>query len=54
MTPEVVEVDQSTVDAMWRAELRRRIEDIESEGAQLVSHEETVAQARAKLAARRN
>lgn len=50
---DVTDVDQAKVDARWHAEYRRRIDDIESERVQLVSHEETVAQARARLAARR-
>ena len=50
---DVTDVDQAKVDAQWHAEYRRRIDDIESEKVQLVNHEETVAQARARLAARR-
>lgn len=50
---DVAEVDQAKVDAKWRAEFRRRIDDIESGKVQLVSHEETISQARAMLAARR-
>lgn len=46
------EVDQARVGAAWRSEIRRRIDDIESGNAQLVSHEETVSIARAMLAAR--
>lgn len=46
------EADQERIDAAWRAEFRRRIDDIESGNAQLVSHEETVSLARAMLAAR--
>lgn len=45
--------DQAKIDAAWRAELRRRIDDVESGKVELVSHETTVAQARAMLAARR-
>jgi 2,4-dienoyl-CoA reductase-like NADH-dependent reductase (Old Yellow Enzyme family) len=45
--------DQASVDAAWRAEYRRRVDDIESGRVQLVSHAETVAQARAMLASRR-
>lgn len=51
--PDVADVDQAKVDARWHAEYRRRIDDMESKRVQLVSHEETVSQARAKLAARR-
>lgn len=47
------EADQAEVDAAWRAEFRRRVDDVESGKVQLVSHEETVSQARAMLAAQR-
>lgn len=47
------EVDQAAIDSAWRAEIRRRVDDIESGNVQLVSHEETVSLARAMLAARR-
>lgn len=47
------DADQAVVEAAWRAEFRRRIDDIENAKVQLVSHEETVSQARAMLAARR-
>lgn len=46
-------VDQLSVDEAWRAEFRRRIDDIESGKVELVSHEGTVAEARSLLAARR-
>jgi hypothetical protein len=45
--------DQASVDAAWRAEYRRRVDDIEAGRVQLVPHAETVAQARAMLTARR-
>lgn len=45
--------DQEAVDAAWRAEYRRRIDDLEAGNVQTVPHAETVAQARALLAARR-
>lgn len=45
--------EQGTVDAAWSAELRRRVDDLESGAAEPVSHEETVAVARALLADRR-
>jgi hypothetical protein len=47
------ELDQRKVDAVWRAEFRRRVEDIETGKVRLASHEETVSEARAMLAARR-
>lgn len=43
---------QQRAGAAWRAEFRRRIDDIESGSARLVSHEETVSLARGMLAAR--
>ena len=49
---DTAEGDQQAIDAAWRAEFRRRIDDIESGNVQLVSHEETVSLARAMLAAR--
>ncbi len=45
------EVDQAR-QREWRVEFRRRFDDIESGEVQLVSHEETVAQARASAAHR--
>jgi hypothetical protein len=50
---DATEVDQAHVDAAWRVEFRRRVDNIESGKVQLVDHEETVAHARALLAARR-
>lgn len=47
-----VEVDQAEVDDAWRVELRRRIDDIDSAEVELVSGRETIAMARARLAAR--
>lgn len=41
------------IDEAWIAELRRRVDDVESGRVELVSHDETVSQARAELAARR-
>ena len=46
-------VDQAKVDEAWRAELRRRIDDVDSGRVQLVDHAETVQIARARLAERR-
>ncbi|MGN6204183.1 addiction module protein [Humibacter sp.] len=46
-------VDQATVDAAWSAELRRRVDDVESGAVEVVSHQETVAEARAFIASRR-
>jgi len=43
---------QAEVDAAWRAEFRRRIDDIESGRVQLLDHDEMMAQLRAELAAR--
>lgn len=47
------EVDQFQVDEAWAIELRRRIDDIESGRVELVDGRETIAMARAWLAARR-
>lgn len=51
---DATEGDQPSVDAAWRAEFRRRINDIDSGRLELVSHEETVAQARAMLVRQRD
>lgn len=48
------EGDQPSVDAAWRVEFRRRIDDIDSGRLKLVSHEATVAQAHAVLARQRD
>lgn len=45
--------DQDEVDAAWRVELRRRIDDIESGKVELLDVDESHAQLRAELAARR-
>ena len=45
--------DQEEVDAAWRSELRRRIDDIESGKVELLDADEVHAQIRAKLAAMR-
>lgn len=45
--------DQAEVDAAWRAELPRRIDDIESGKVELLDGDESHAQLRAELAARR-
>lgn len=45
--------DQAEVDVVWRAELRRRIDDIESGKVELLDVDESHAQLRAELAARR-
>lgn len=45
--------DQAEVDAAWRSELRRRIDDIESGKVELLDAAEVHAQLRAELAARR-
>lgn len=46
-------VDQAEVDAAWRSELRRRIDDVESGKVELVDVDESHAQLRTELAARR-
>lgn len=46
-------VDQAKVDAAWRAELRRRLDDIDSGKAELLNVDESHAQLRTELAARR-
>lgn len=51
--PEDADVDQTEVDAAWRTELRRRIDDIESGKLELLDVDESHAQLRAELAARR-
>jgi putative addiction module component (TIGR02574 family) len=43
---------QAEVDAAWRDELRRRIDDIESGKVELLDVDESHAQLRAELAAR--
>ncbi|MCL2466426.1 MAG: addiction module protein [Micrococcales bacterium] len=48
MSPELA--GQADVEALWRAELRRRIDDVDSGRVQLVDHDETVRIARARLA----
>lgn len=45
--------EQSEVDAAWRAEFRRRIDDIESGKIELLDADESHAHLRAELAARR-
>lgn len=45
--------EQAEVDAAWRAEFRRRIDDIESGKVELLDADESHAQLRAELAARR-
>lgn len=46
-------VDQARIDAAWRADLRRRTDEIENGRVQLVDGPETLAMARAMLAKRR-
>src|SRR5699024_2726211 len=46
-------VDQAEVDEAWRAELRRRIDDIDFGTVELLDVDESHAQLRAELAARR-
>lgn len=45
--------EQAEVNAAWRSELRRRIDDIESGKVELLDADEVHAQIRAKLAAMR-
>ncbi|MFT4235382.1 MAG: addiction module protein [Microbacterium sp.] len=45
--------DQAEVDAAWRFEIRRRIDDIESGKVELLDADEVHAQIRAKLDAMR-
>jgi len=45
--------DQAEVDAAWRSEIRRRIDDIESGKVELLDADEVYAQIRAKLDAMR-
>lgn len=45
--------DQAGVDAAWRSELRRRIDDIESGKVELLDADEVHAQISAKLTAMR-
>jgi putative addiction module component (TIGR02574 family) len=47
------DVDQDAVDAAWRDELRRRIDEIESGKVELLDLDEVHAQIRAELAAMR-
>ncbi|GAB3049744.1 addiction module protein [Sediminivirga luteola] len=44
------DVAQDEIDAAWRAELRRRIDDVESGEAELLDVDESHAQLRAELA----
>jgi hypothetical protein len=46
-------LDQGEIDAAWRTELRRRMDDIESGKVELLDAGESHAQMRAELAARR-
>ena len=52
MSMDVAE-DQAEVDAAWRSEIRRRIDDIESGKVELLDADEVHAQIRAKLDAMR-
>jgi putative addiction module component (TIGR02574 family) len=49
----VVEDDHAEVDAAWRSEIRRRIDDIESGKVKLLDADEVHAQIRARLDAMR-
>ncbi len=46
---DAVSESQAEVDAAWRSELRRRIDDIESGKAQLLSADEVFAEVDARL-----
>lgn len=46
-------VDQGEVDAAWRTELRRRIDDIDSGKVELLEVDESHTQLRAELTTRR-
>ncbi|MEE6289253.1 addiction module protein [Georgenia sp. MJ173] len=50
---DTTDVDQNEVDAAWRTELRRRLDDIESGKVELLDVDESHAQLRAELAAQR-
>ncbi len=50
---DAVDEEQAEVDAAWRGEFRRRIDDIESRKVELLCADESHAQLRAELAARR-
>jgi hypothetical protein len=50
---EDVNTDQTEIDEAWRGELRRRLDDIESGKVELLDVDESHAQLRAELAARR-
>lgn len=50
---EDADVDQGEIDAAWRTELRRRIDEIKSGKVELLDADESHAQLRAELAARR-
>ena len=50
---DAVDEEQAEVDAAWRAELRRRIDEIESGKVELLDADESHAQLRAEHAARR-
>lgn len=50
---EAADTDQAEVDAAWRVELRRRIDEIESGKVELLDVDESHAQLRAELVARR-
>lgn len=45
-------IDQADIDAAWRQEIHRRVDELESGTVKLVDHDETVAAARAILASR--
>ncbi len=53
LDPEGSNVAQGEADVAWRTELRRRIDDIESGRVELLDVDESHAQLRAELAARR-
>lgn len=46
---EIEETSQEEIDAAWRDELSRRIDDIESGKVKMLSHDEVFARTRAEL-----
>lgn len=51
-TADTTDADQNEVDAAWRTELQRRLDDVESGKVELLDVDESHAQLRAELAAR--
>lgn len=53
LEPEKADTDRCEVDAAWRSELRRRIDDVESGKVELLDVDSSHAELRGQLAARR-